>query len=457
MIMDINIPKWVSVQTWKTKNNSVIAYAFNHKTNLFFEFEGLSAILWRYILDENHSKILDFVKENCLEKEIEVFFEELASNGLLSFNKENAAKDCQEHSGNSDASSFINDFMLGARWDFFAKNGYLLNLFLELTYDCNLKCIHCLNDKHCNEYIKFEDIKPVIDEARALGVFFMTLSGGECTLNKDFVKIAEYIRETKSALQIFTNGQVLYDNNDLFDKLISLYPFQIALSLYGMKPEIHEKITGVKGSYHKTMSIIKRLKEKNINVRVNSFFTRYNASEYEALHDFCENNGLNFNAGFNLMYNPDKSNRHLRIESSQLEKLYRMDEKLLAKKRIKPADYEKFKDEGICRTGYVGLRINPKSEIFICSAIKTVLGNIKDTSLESILKLKNLKFNKIRELKHSDLKDCNKYDYCRYCTYCIGIAQDDGYYLKPYSLFCEEAKIRMKVAESCGVCSDLHK
>ena len=41
----------------------------------------------------------------------------------------------------------------------------------------------------------FEKIKNVIDEADELGVFNITLSGGECTIDKDFLKIEFTVRK----------------------------------------------------------------------------------------------------------------------------------------------------------------------------------------------------------------------------------------------------------------------
>ena len=80
--------------------------------------------------------------------------------------------------------------------DFLSYYGFLFRLHLNLNYSCNQNCIHCCNPKDMNSYsINFEQAKKIIDEASDLGAFDVTLTGGECTINKDFIKIAKYIKK----------------------------------------------------------------------------------------------------------------------------------------------------------------------------------------------------------------------------------------------------------------------
>ena len=451
----MKIYNWISSQVYKLEDNTA-AYIFNHKTNEFIELEGEAAVLWKYILNGySYFEIKKFLERDNFSIELDAFLTELHSISLLSLDDKDTDEESMHFSDFSQHCNSINEFDFARIRIFLYKNGFLGSLFIVTTYCCNLKCIHCLDDKSSSKQIEFQDIKPIIDEAHKLGVFLVTLSGGECTLNKDFIKICEYIREKRMALQFFTNGQSLYDNKDLFNKVISLYPYQIALSLYSMKPEIHDKITGVKGSHHKTLSIIKKLKENNVNIRINCFLTKYNAYEYKDVEIFARNNDIGFMTDSGLFPNPSKSNYHCKITSKQLLDLYCNNTDFVNGLLKAPKLKSRLKEE-ICLAGRYGLTIKPDLNIYACFALKIPLGNCKNTSLEDIWKNKNSKLIEIRSLKGCDLKNCYKYDYCTYCSYCLGFAHSEGSYLQPCPRFCEDAKIKMKAVKLCGVCSDLH-
>ncbi len=129
----------------------------------------------------------------------------------------------------------------------FWENDIIASLKLELNYKCNLNCKHCYNPKDMDEYsINYEQAKKIIDDAYSSNIYSISLTGGECTINKDFLKIAKYVREKNMPLYILTNAQKLYDDDDLFKEIISIYPNNIQISLYSMNPEIHDYIQVLK-------------------------------------------------------------------------------------------------------------------------------------------------------------------------------------------------------------------
>ena len=92
----------------------------------------------------------------------------------------------------------------------------MCSLFLELTYRCNLKCVHCYNPKNMsNVEIPFEKLKEIIDDAYNLGCVTIIISGGESTTYSHFIELVKYIRSKKISLEIFTNGQILSENENL--------------------------------------------------------------------------------------------------------------------------------------------------------------------------------------------------------------------------------------------------
>lgn len=447
------IPLWISSKVYSLQKET-FAYIINHKSNELIELDGVSAVLWQKIL-ENDLNIKDFVKKNNLENEFNDFINELCSLELLL--TDNKIESALNNTSQKDTLPiYTNDCdFLGEITEFLGNNGFLPRLFLELTYNCNLRCIHCFNEKNIeSKSISFDDAKKIIDEAISLGTFSVTVSGGECTLNNDFVKIAEYVRKNKLALEIFTNGQTLYDNVDLLNKILKLYPYKVSLSLYSMRPEIHDKITKVSGSHKKTIEVIKKLKENNINVEIKCFLTKYNAYDYLEVQNFAEDNQINMTLDYELIPNNDGTNENIRITEKQLLDLL-IDESSIHNIKHKNVNNinGNFKKFIICGIARNSLSVNPNLDIYCCPPLKIKLGNYRETTLHDVWDNNRLdsKKNKLKNLRKSDIIGCYEHDFCKYCVYCPGIAYSENSFLKPCENFCRQAKIKMQAVKICGI------
>ena len=72
--------------------------------------------------------------------------------------------------------------------------GVPLSAHIDLTFRCNERCIHCYLDHEDYGEMTTAEIKGVLDQLAEAGTFFLTLSGGEILLRKDFFEILEYAR-----------------------------------------------------------------------------------------------------------------------------------------------------------------------------------------------------------------------------------------------------------------------
>lgn len=435
------VPAWVSRNIYEEDNEKII-YLINEKTHECIVLDGLSALLWCAI--ENNLNLDKFSFDNDCADEFDEFIEELCSIGLIVKNgnvEQNSVTILPQRFDLQTFSDFIQE-----RDSLILKNGGLPSLFLELTYNCNQNCIHCYSVK-ANSEIKFNDLKHVIDEAYNLCTPLIKISGGECTLNSDFLKIISYIREKRMSFEFYTNGQYMYDNPAFFDKIISLYPYRISLSLYSMNPDIHDKVTGVKGSHSKTIAIIKKLKELNILVNIKCFLMKNNAKEYLEIQKFAKEIDVGVSLDCKFTNNPVKCNSCVKITDQQMFDLYTDKNSLLyIEDELHPDLTDKnFLERRVCTSDCSGLTVSADYNIYACPAIKIPLGNIKTHSLIDIWKNRNVDspLQKIRNIKIKDLKDCFKHDYCKHCLYCLGEAITNDKFLKPYSKFCDDAKVRM--------------
>ena len=133
---------------------------------------------------------------------------------------------------------------------------------IDLTYRCANNCRHCWlkippEAKENKDEISFEEIKQIVDEARALGCRRWSISGGEPMLRPDFSEIFNYITGNSNSYSINTNGALITPK---IARLLKRKGRKI-VSLYGATAEIHDHITRNPGSFAATMRGFSYLKE----------------------------------------------------------------------------------------------------------------------------------------------------------------------------------------------------
>lgn len=87
----------------------------------------------------------------------------------------------------------------------------LHEITIEVTQHCPNRCIYCssLSDATKTQYIDYDTICHIVDDAKSLGARSVSLSGGEPLLHPDIVKIADYIHDQDLNCLLYTSGIVL--------------------------------------------------------------------------------------------------------------------------------------------------------------------------------------------------------------------------------------------------------
>ena len=78
----------------------------------------------------------------------------------------------------------------------------------ELTYACNLSCVHCLSSSGRRDprELTTEQCKDVIDELERMQVFYVNIGGGEPTVRSDFWELVDYATAHHVGVKFSTNG-----------------------------------------------------------------------------------------------------------------------------------------------------------------------------------------------------------------------------------------------------------
>ena len=78
----------------------------------------------------------------------------------------------------------------------------------ELTYACNLACVHCLSSsgKRDPRELSTRQCKDIIDELERMQVFYVNIGGGEPTVRPDFWELVDYATAHHVGVKFSTNG-----------------------------------------------------------------------------------------------------------------------------------------------------------------------------------------------------------------------------------------------------------
>src|SRR4029079_14314404 len=129
-----------------------------------------------------------------------------------------------------------------------------LNVTLELTLRCIIRCTHCYNfDRDqprpaAGGELTTEEIRAVMGDLRRAGTLFLSLTGGEAMVHPRFWDIADEAASHGVALQVLSNGTLLTE--EACDRLASYANlWGVGLSVYGATAGTHDAITQVPGSF----------------------------------------------------------------------------------------------------------------------------------------------------------------------------------------------------------------
>src|SRR3954452_21278669 len=118
----------------------------------------------------------------------------------------------------------------------------------ELTYACNLQCVHCLSSSGRRDprELTTAEAKRVLDELRDLKVFYINIGGGEPMVRRDFFELLEYSIAAGIGVKFSTNGAFI--DPDKARRLAAMDYLDIQISLDGTDAATNDAVRGA-GSY----------------------------------------------------------------------------------------------------------------------------------------------------------------------------------------------------------------
>jgi MoaA/NifB/PqqE/SkfB family radical SAM enzyme len=252
---------------------------------------------------------------------------------------------------------------------------------LELTYRCNWRCVFCYNPRHHDRRgLCGAEWLDVLDELRALGTFYVGLTGGEPLTHPEFFAIARGVRERALALRILSNGALVTER--AADEIATLRPMAVEMSLHGSRAETHDRATATPGSFDAMLRGADRLLERGVSVVLKTPLTRLCEDEIEPMHALAEARGVPWRVDPVLTPRDDGDPGPLAYRASPraLERIYR---RLAAAGQLPHED--RLKGGVNCGLGRTTIAVDPEGNVFPCIQWrKSPMGNVRETPLREL-------------------------------------------------------------------------
>lgn len=161
----------------------------------------------------------------------------------------------------------------------------------ELTYACNLACVHCLSSSGRRDprELTTAECLAVVDELRRMQVFYVNIGGGEPTVRHDFWEIVDHAVASGVGVKFSTNGSRI--DAVAAARIAATDYLDVQVSLDGATAEVNDAVRGA-GSYATALRALELLAEAGAREpKLSVVATRHNVGQLDAFAALAERYG----------------------------------------------------------------------------------------------------------------------------------------------------------------------
>lgn len=310
------------------------------------------------------------------------------------------------------------------------KKIYPLGVMIELTSNCNLKCIHCYGGfEKCNLFMPYELVTKLIDQLEEMGIESVELTGGEITTHPHLYDIVRYLLNSRiTRISLLTNGLLLSEE---ILSLIEQYPNRIIIQvdLHGLTDEYLNWFMGTTNYVERNKEIIKRVSEVAQLFRVATIVTRRNLNQIEDIADWLYANNVR-HYGVSLVIPEGRAiecnEKDLFLNESELKEFDSILDRIDAKYPSFISVIDSYQDKSNCGCVSNCFSIAADGKIKMCAmdggdTLAVSLGNVFRDNVRDVFDA-NQKF--VEELSHVpaptvDMECCKNCENIGYCSRCL--------------------------------------
>ena len=158
----------------------------------------------------------------------------------------------------------------------------------ELTYACNLACVHCLSSSGRRDprELTTGECMAVIDELERMQVFYVNIGGGEPTVRRDFWELVDYAVEHHVGVKFSTNGSRI--TPEIATRIASTDYLDVQVSVDGATAAVNDRVRGP-GSFDTAIRAMENLAEAGFEgFKLSVVVTRENVSQLDAFKQLAD-------------------------------------------------------------------------------------------------------------------------------------------------------------------------
>jgi len=322
--------------------------------------------------------------------------------------------------------------------------GVPLSVQLDLTYRCNERCIHCYLDHDDHGEMTTVEVKSLLHELADAGVFILTLSGGEILLRRDFFEILEHARKLTFCVRLKTNATLIEEREA--QRIKSLGVESIQVSIYSYRPELHDAITKVPGSFNRSLNAIRFLKSRGLKIVIANVLMVQNRLDYPGVRALAAELGVDctLDPTITPKMNGDRSILSLSVDQATLKAVF-------SKEAVAGSDNDfcvsssKADDDVLnslpCSAGHTACYVSPYGDVYPCVQFPLPIGNVRHQRFLDIWHHSD-QLKEVRSIRLRDVSGCSQCMHVPSCTRCPGLAYMEGNMRGPSVQDCEKSFAR---------------
>jgi mycofactocin radical SAM maturase len=161
----------------------------------------------------------------------------------------------------------------------------------EITYGCNLACVHCLSSSGRRDprELSTEECLSFIDDLATMQVFYVNIGGGEPTLRPDFFEIVEHAVARGVGVKFSTNGSRITPS--VARRLAGSDYVDVQVSVDGSDSATNDAVRGA-GSFAAAVGALAALADAGFDrPKLSVVVTRHNVPQLDGLLALADAHG----------------------------------------------------------------------------------------------------------------------------------------------------------------------